>query len=887
MNLDEYRRKRRFQQTPEPTSDGTKSSKRGRSAVGPKGDAPRRFVIHKHDATKLHFDLRLEHAGVLLCWAVPRGPSLDPNDRRLAVQTEDHPIEYIDFEGLIPVGNYGAGPMIIWDRGQWVPDKPPEQAIADGKLKLTLSGERLQGRWTLVRTGGASSRQWLLIKEKETPKSASRSAGKRPPAAAAQTQPVISERTSVASGRTLAQIRAGIPANRPARGKRRQASESELPHIDPKLPTLVQQPPRGEDWIHELKLDGYRMQVRIAAGQVQLITRGGHDWTDRLPELADAAASLSLRSGILDGELVALTAEGVTDFSSLQAAVAQGRTGQLVMFFFDLLYLNQQLLADRPLLERKAKLEPLIRKADNPRLQYLDHVGGSPAALWQACRQRGLEGIVSKRVDRPYRGGRASDWLKTKHRRRDRFVIGGVERSSNAVAGIGALAVGYFDPAGRLIDCGKVGGGWTQAVGESLLKSLESDRAAKSPFVVSTSSSTGATAKSSWRASGPSASMMWVRPRIVVEVDFAGVTTDGNLRQASLTSVLQALPGDSVVRDCVSEDVPKGDLIAGDETTPRQTTAKGSRRPARGKSSAGQATDTASSSQPAVQLSDILQRVKVTSPERVLFPDCRVTKLDLIAYLLQVSRWMLPHIQDRLVSVVRCPHGITGETFFQRHPGKATPSAMKSISVAGEAESYLNIADLEGLVATAQMNAIEIHPWGSRIDRVDRPDRIVLDLDPDPAVLWPEIVDAAWIIRNKLREHGLTSFAKTSGGKGLHIVIPIARRYSWERVGRWCQEWVDQMVAANPKRFTGNLSKQARRGKIFIDHLRNRRGATSVAAYCVRARPGAIASVPIFWEELTASLRPQQWTIHSVPERLKQLGADPWAELSELRQSLK
>lgn len=374
--------------------------------------------------------------------------------------------------------------------------------------------------------------------------------------------------------------------------------------------------------------------------------------------------------------------------------------------------------------------------------------------------------------------------------------------------------------------------------------------------------------------------MMWVQPRIVVEVDFAGVTSEGNLRQASLVSVQAQLPADSVVRDRVSDDVPLGELdVDGDHVRSADTATTGV--------VADRKTPPQGSTSHDAQLAELLQRVKITSPQRVLFPDCGLTKMDLIRYLLQVNQWLLPHIENRVVSLVRCPDGITGEKFFQRHPGRAMPPAIQSVQVQGESQPLLSIADLDALVAAAQMNVIEIHPRGSRIDRLDRPDRIVFDLDPDPTVLWPEVVDAAWIIRDSLRANGLTSFVKTTGGKGLHVVIPIARRYSWDRVGQWCQARVDALVAANPLRFTGNLSKRARRGKIFIDHLRNRQSATSVAAYSARARRGATVSVPIFWEELTANLRPEQWTIRSVPERLRQLQEDPWAALSAMRQALK
>lgn len=864
MNLDEYRSKRRFRQTPEPPAEEKENAKQ-RRGQSKQAAAPRqRFVIHKHDATRLHFDLRLEHAGVLWSWAVPRGPSLDPRQRRLAVQTEDHPIEYLNFEGLIPAGNYGAGPMIVWDRGHWSCDTSPTQAMRDGKIKLSLDGERLQGRWTLVRTGGSDSRNWLLIKEKDGPP-ATASRAKQPPAIASKDEPVVSEQTSIASGRTLAQIRTGAPAAKTASRRKSVSTLAGLPEFKPKLPTLVDRPPSGAGWLHELKLDGYRMQVRVAGGQVQLITRNGHDWTDRFPELADAIASLPLENAILDGELVALAADGSTDFSALQAALAQGQTSRLVFFFFDLLHLNDEPLAGRVLLERKRQLEPLIRDADHARLQYLDHIEGPPAPLWEACRRRGLEGVVSKRIDQPYRGGRAKDWLKSKHRRRDRFVIGGFQRSSNAVAGLGSIAVGYFDTNGNLIHCGHVGSGWSDALGQSLLATLEKHRRETCPFEPSLTTP-----------------LTWVEPTTVVEVAFAGVSSDGKLRQASLIAVESQLPADSVVRDVVSVDIAEGDLLVDDSATASKPRAATAAHTSHAPASAGLQQ----------QLAELLQRVKVTHPERVLFPDLGATKLDLIVYLLQVNQWLLPHIQDRTVSLVRAPDGVGGETFFQRHPGpfqrqSGSSQAIEAVHVEESSQPLLRIRSLEGLVSAAQMNVIEIHPWGSRVDRMDRPDRLVLDLDPDTAVAWPQVVDAAWILRDRLRDGGLQAFVKTTGGKGLHLVIPIARRYSWDRVAQWCTEWVEKLVAEDPKRFTGTSSKRARQGKIFIDHLRNRRGATSVAPYCVRVRPGATVSVPVFWEELSASLRPDHWNIRTVPERLRQLEDDPWAELPGLSQSLK
>ncbi|KAA5545433.1 DNA ligase D [Roseiconus nitratireducens] len=859
MSLERYRQKRNFDQTPEPDPGSGRGADRSRK--------PDRFVIHKHGASTLHFDLRLEHDGVLKCWAIPRGPSIDPATRRLAVQTEDHPVSYLDFEGVIPEGNYGAGPMMIWDAGTWTGRDSFDQGLREGSCSIELQGHRLKGRWKLIRTGGLDSDQWLMIRKKDTSDLNHVTGSPR--------EPTITQRTSLVSGKTLKQLTADPttsappssaasqpPAQRPSDQIPSGPTLDQLPDIQPMLPTPVERPPEGDNWLHELKLDGYRMQIRLAADGVQLLTRNGIDWTDRLNVIADDLAGLRIISGILDGELVALDSQGRADFGALQAAFRNNQTGALVLFVFDLLYLNGTRLTEEPLLKRKQQLEPIVRSADLPRVQYLDHTFHSGAAFLQQCAARDLEGVVSKRSDKPYRGGRTRYWVKTKCHYEDRFVIGGFARSADAVGGLGAIAVGYRSPDGGLVECGKVGGGWTEATGQALIERLEKQIRSDCPF-----------------DRCPEGDLTWVVPNVVVSLSFGGTTRDGRLRHAKLLTVHNALPVESTTRQTVRSEFAPRHASPEPTMTGRPSLSKQMR------ASGPQSDPTSGGASLAEALAGL--EMKITSPDRVLFPDATITKAETIGYLVQVSRWILPHLRDRPVSLVRCPQGIGGESFFQRHPRPGTPAPIRRLPLPEETRSYLHIEDLAGLIAAAQMNVIEFHPWGSRRDRIDRPDRLVFDLDPDSTVVWPQVIDAAWIVRETLDRRGLRSFVKTTGGHGLHVVVPIERRYDWDRAAAWCRSVARQIAADSDDRFTTQSSKKLRQGKIYLDHLRNRRGATAIAPYSLRARRGAPVAVPLAWDELSQTESSADWTMRTLPDRLRTLAEDPWEELATVRQRLK
>ena len=862
MSLQRYQQKRRFDVTPEPA---------GGAETG--GAPESRFVIQKHAARRLHFDLRLEVDGVLKSWAVPKGPSLNPAQKRLAVEVEDHPLQYADFEGNIPAGQYGAGSVIVWDHGTWTSLQPAAKALAAGKLKFQLHGHRLRGGWSLVRTGGnAAGKQpsWLLIKERD-----------EHAIAAGDPEPVDTYRTSVLSERTLQQVDAGKPrqGNRRSRGPRGSGASSaaargQSPRLDqlppagePKLPRLVDHPPAGPGWVHELKLDGYRMQARVAGGQVQLLTRNRQDWTDRLPQVADALSALDVSSAIFDGELVALEPSGATDFSALQSAFRDGRTGQLVLFLFDMLYLNGQPLTDRPLSERKATLQPIIRTAGAGRLQFLDHIVGSGRELLDQCRVRGLEGIVSKRHDRGYRGGRADDWLKCKCRYREPFVVGGFTESKTSAGSLAALLVGYYRPTGELEYAGRIGTGWSQDQAQRMLAALKPTRTELSPF-------------DDPEADGEAA-VRWVRPQMVVEGAFGGWTASGRLRHASLVDVLRDRVAQSVIRSSLTVDHPPGDPEpAGGSDPAGDPDPAGDRKPL-GESQQHGGVDRADP-----QVLRALQAARLSSADRVLYPEAGYTKLQIAAYFTQVSQWILPHLQQRPVTLVRCPSGIGEECFYQKHAKPGTPAQLRRVRIKDDEQHYLVVDDLAGLLAVAQMNVLELHPWGCRRDRLDRPDRLIFDLDPDPTVSWSDTVAAAWQVRERLEAVGLRSFVKTTGGKGLHLTVPIARRYCWDRAHQFTKNVAEELAGRYPRQFVATMSKQARRGRIFIDFHRNRRGATAIGPYSPRARRGAPVATPLAWHELTAELAPERLTIESVPARLATLSEDPWAELPGLRQSL-
>jgi bifunctional non-homologous end joining protein LigD len=849
MALEEYRRKRDFRKTPEPA---------GESPARKKAAAPLAFVIQEHKARRLHFDFRLELDGVLKSWAVPKGPSLDPGEKRLAVEVEDHPLDYGGFEGVIPEGQYGGGTVLLWDRGVWIPADPePAAAHVKGTLKFTLRGEKLHGNWALVRMGGKAARErrknWLLIKERDdaaVPESGDAVVADNP--------------LSVESGRSLDMIALdrdrvwdsgkGEIKRDPPRSLSRIPGRRKGPmpvDLKPQLATPAAAAPAGPEWLHEIKYDGYRLFVRIEHGKVRLITRNGLDWTGKFPELARAFGRLPVDTALVDGELVHLAPDGTTNFSGLQDAIASGKTAALNFFAFDLVYRDDWDLTGACLEDRKAALAEIIPPQAQGILRYSDHqTGQGPAVLRQAS-MLGLEGIVSKRRDAPYRPGRGGAWLKVKCRNREEIVVIGFTDPEGKREGFGALLAGYYDPSGTLRYAGRVGTGFSAERLADLRNRLDALIVKDPPVVLP--------------RDAPRKGVHWVRPELVAEVEFAGWTADAILRHASF----QGLRTDKSLREVVYD--PRKLPTAEQSTTQMRPTSI--------------ETDVAPRARDG---SLSFEGVRLTHPDRVLYPDDALTKLDLARYYRAVADWALPNLVHRPLTLVRCPGGQRKPCFYQKHLGKGAPDAIGHIDITedGETVAYPVIDNLAGLIGLVQMNVIELHPSGAGVEKLGTPDRITFDLDPDEGLAWPRVIEAAIEIREALLAIGLQSFVKTTGGKGLHVVVPLQPKLGWDEVKAFTKWVADQFVAQSPDRFTANQAKRARHGRIYIDYLRNSRGATAIGAYSPRARRGAPISTPLFWEEVEKGVRPEGFTVATVPQRLAALGTDPWAEIGKLRQSI-
>jgi len=819
-----------------------------------------RFVVQKHAASRLHYDFRLEHDGVLKSWAVPKGPSLDPEEKRLAVRVEDHPVDYGDFEGVIPEGDYGGGAVLLWDQGIWsADDGDPEQALREGRLVFQLEGSKLRGGWILVRMrsrGSADAKNWLLIKRRDE------EAREGEDAEIADVRP-----ESVASGRAIEAIAAAPErtwrSNRGETSRRRpplrsrsaafpggasiarKGPRAKIPDfVEPELATLVAEAPHGDDWIHEIKYDGYRMQARLDGGRARWLSRNGLDWTDRFVSLGAAIEGLSAERALLDGELVALLPDGTSSFQELQNALHG--SSALCYFAFDLLHLDGRDLRALPLTERKRALEQLLAgaPAKGP-LRFSRHVAGNgPSFFAAACRSR-LEGIVSKRSDAPYRSGRTRDWVKTKCSSRQEFVVAGFTEPKGSRASVGALVLGVYAEE-RLRHVGRVGTGFDQATLRELRRRLEALRVEKAPFRETLS---------------PAArrGVSWVRPELVVEVAFTGWTADGLLRHPTFEGMREDKPARSVIR----------------EEPAAHPRSRGGRRPRKIPSSSSSA--------------DVsVAGVALTHPDRVLYRDQRLTKLELARFYERIAPRILPHVESRPLAVVRCPRGEGGGCFFQKHAHDAFPEGVRSVEVEESSgkSRYLMIDSVAGLVALVQMGALEIHPWGSRAGMLDRPDRMFFDLDPGPRVPWRRVVEAARRLREILEGLELASFVKTTGGKGLHVVVPLAPKNGWDEVKAFSRAVALHLVEEEPSGYVATASKAQRDGRIFVDYLRNARGATAVAPYSTRARKGAPVSTPIAWDELDADLRSDAFTVANLEGRLARRRRDPWADFARRPQTL-
>jgi bifunctional non-homologous end joining protein LigD len=878
MGLREYHRKRDFAITPEPRGEEL-----------PERAGARSFCIQKHAASHLHYDFRLEMEGVLKSWAVPKGPSFDPADKRLAMMTEDHPIDYGDFEGIIPEGEYGGGTVLLWDTGTWEPIEDPHKGLRAGSLKFRLSGKKLQGRWALVKIKGRDARDdaksWLLIKEKDE--------FVRP---ASEWSVVEARPESVTTGRTLDEIarekdrvwhsnredgkQSGKPKRRAAPAARRSRSASvdvgtiagavpgarkrAAPKAALQLATLVDAAPKGDQWLHEMKFDGYRIAAELAGGTARLMSRNGKDWTAQFPSVAEDVERLPAKTAILDGEVAVVQPDGTTSFQALQNAMTGSGGGELVYFVFDLLYLEGHDLTGATLEDRKQALARLLKAGPSgSSLRFSDHVTGDGDAFFQNACRLGLEGIISKRRDARYEGGRGKSWLKVKCLKRQEFVIGGYTDPEGSRVGIGALLLGVQD-GGGLEFAGKVGTGFTSKTLADLQRRLEPLGRPASPFK---------------KARIPGVTRAhWVDPKLVAEVAFTEWTSDGRLRHPSF----QGLREDKKAKDVVREKaVPVARAAAAEPAAEVP-------RPARGRSREGEVLSRKAGSRSRAGKEAVVAGVKLTNADRVVFDGPGATKLDVAHYYEAMAGRILPYVVDRPLTLVRGPEGASKPTFYMKHSGVWAPAALRRVKIQEKTKigEYLVVDDLPGLIALVQMGILEIHTWNSTAKNMEKPDRIVFDLDPDPSVGWPAVVQAAHLVRARLEQLDLDSFVKTTGGKGVHVVVPLSPGSTWEDSFEFSRGLSEQIERADPRHFTTVMPKAARKGRILIDFLRNNRGNTSVAPYSTRAKPAAPLSVPITWEELTPALRPDQFTLANIDERLRKQKKDPWADYLKVKQRL-
>ena len=873
-----YRAKRDFTRTGEPSGEETQ-----RKAGG------NRYLIQKHDATRLHFDFRLEHKGVLLSWAVTRGPSYDPHDKRLAVHVEDHPLDYGDFEGTIPKGEYGGGTVMLWDEGTWEPVGDPDEALARGDFKFILHGERLKGKWVLVRMrprkGERSKHEnWLLIKERDE-------------YASEEKRPIIERvQTSVRTGRTMEEIAAGSvewtrsgmhirrgddedapkPAAeaKPERGRSKAAGRKGVasleppPFVAPQLCTLVDAPPEGDAWVHEIKYDGYRLLAALGAGRAVLYTRKGNDWTSKFPMLVRPLLDLPCKAALLDGEVAVVDKEGHTSFAKLQDAIAEGGEKGMDYYVFDLLALDGEDLRDLPLLERKARLAELLK--DQPRsgpIFYSDHVVGHGSEMFKRAADMHLEGIVSKRADAPYRSERTRSWLKIKTAMGQEFIIIGWRPSDVKGRPFSSLLLAVREGDG-LVYAGRVGSGFGERELEELWPELEKRAAAKSPV-------DGVPREIRRDAH-------FVRPELVAEIAFRGWTDDNVVRQAAY----QGLRKDKKAAEVIAEIPKELEAVAKDPKA----------KPARTKAGGDPPKGAAAARKPALTVVDsdrdpgtiMVEGVRVTHPDRVLFPGVGVTKRALVEYYLSVADRILPHVAGRPLSLVRCPAGAGGDCFFQKHASPGFPKNFKPVRIKEKSgsDTYLYIEDAAGLVAAVQMGVLELHIWGTHVATLEQPDRIVFDFDPDEALPFSAVRDAATEMRRRLKALGLESFAMASGGKGLHVVVPLTPRHGWDDVKGFAEAMARLLANEDPRRFLAEMSKSRREGKIFIDYLRNGRGATAIAPFSSRARKGAPLAWPVAWSALSRLADAHPVSVETAAAALKRQKSDPWAGYFDVDQVL-
>lgn len=866
-SLDAYRRKRDFARSPEPQGE-----------AGADSDQAFGFVIQKHAARRLHYDLRLLIGGTYKSWAVAKGPSLDPGDKRLAIRVEDHPAEYGNFEGVIPPGEYGGGTVMLWDRGSWsfVPSggkrgatETPAAALEKGRLKLELDGEKLKGGWALVRMGGKrgeEGRNWLLIKEKDAAARPGEAedflaAHDRSVASVRSMDEIAADRDRVwqpGEGEVTGDPAVADPAAQGAGDDRAAASpdpaaipgarEAAMPgFIAPQLAQAGDKPPRGGDWLHEIKVDGYRLQIHIdnRKGKVRVFTRNGKDWSDRFPDLARAAAALPADHAVIDGEITVEEAGGVPSFAALQQALAGERPDAPTFYAFDLLHLDLYDLRNAALADRKAALRALLEAAGQPGpFRFSDEFAADGERVFAHACRFALEGIVSKKRDAPYRSGRQRTWRKTKCVARQEFVIAGYSPSTTGARRIGSLLLAYHDEAGRLVYAGRVGTGFSERESAGLREMLDARRRSDSPLDHSP-------------VPLPKG-LVWTEPELVCEAEYRTWTEDGLVRQAAYKGLREDKPAAEVGLEGTGP--PPADVSSGRA------------------SSAGSGTTSAGAG-PGATLSH---------PDRLLYPEAGLTKLGLAEYWQTVAEAALPEIAGRPLSLVRCPSGVGGECFYQKHIMAGLAAAVRRLPIreAEGRQDYMAIDDLAGLLALVQMGTLEVHSWGARADDIERPDRLVFDLDPGDGVAWQAVVEAALEVRTRLADLGLESLCKTTGGKGLHVVAPIRRRHGWGAVKAFCRALAEAMAADAPRRFVATAAKSGRKGRIYVDYLRNARGATAICPYSPRAKANAPVAAPVGWDEVPHLHAADQYGVANMARRIAGPAGNPWAAIGEIRQSL-
>ena len=830
--LARYHQKRDFKVTPEPAESGTKRPGERAGALS--------FVIQKHWASRLHYDFRLELDGVLLSWAMPKGPSYDPSKMQMAIHVEDHPLSYASFEGTIPPKQYGAGRVIVWDHGTWEPVGDPNEGMRKGKLLFRLHGEKLAGLWELVRIAKPGDKQdpWMLFKKRDEwarPLAEYDVIAALPDSVVAKPLGLIEKREP----RDAATRSAVVAPTAPGQPDLSKGVKAPLPaKLEPQLATLAAAPPAGE-WIVETKFDGYRLMTRIENGKARLVTRGGHDWTKKLASLATAIESLGIASAWLDGEIVVMSDAGVPNFNALQNAIDSSSSGEIDYFVFDLPFFDGRDLRKLPLLSRRAALRKIIEAKPSDRVRLSQSFDASPARMLEAARQMNLEGIILKRPDAPYVSARTETWLKLKCHARQEFVICGFTDRAGSQVEVGSLLLGYHDQS-ELKYAGNVGSGWNGKLGKDLharLVELEVDE----PLFDAESLKPG---RWSRRVSGTE---RWVKPQLVAEVSFAEWTPDGHVRHA----VFQGLRIDTSAKS-VTREVAR-------------TTINAASLPA---------------AKPASSL-------KITNPERVIDPSTGLTKMALVRYYESIAERILPHLLDRPVSLVRAPDGIAGELFFQKHPETRMPGLREfDASLWPGHAALLGVDSAEALLAAAQMNTIEFHTWNSTSKHIDQPDRVVFDLDPGEGVSWAHVQEAGLLVHTLLSELKLESWLKTSGGKGLHVVVPIAPKLGYEIVKSFSQKVVQHLAATIPQRFVAKSGGANRVGRIYVDYLRNGHTQTTAAAFSARSRPGLGVSMPVAWEQLMSLRGAAQWSIATAREYLSFEQVDPWAGYWKSKQTL-